>query len=318
MHSIIFVAAILATLTAANPVEKRDLVRVYETVTDVSTVTQVVTVSGPAPTPVQDNSEPEIINRKAKTDEGGDRPDLRVFRGGNQVVRVITVGGAQPEKPKPVVEQPKPAVEQPKPVVENKPEPAPSPVPAPTPQSTEPKQEDKPAQVVNSSGGGTSNDYQKTALDVHNECRGKHQNTAPLKWSDQLASIAQKHAETCVYEHKMDMDGVNYGQNIAAGGKASEIRNVIGRQFYSEEVKLYSWFGSEPNMGNFLQWGHFSQIVWAETTEVGCYTADCSSKGLSGKLLGGASNIGKHMTVCNYLKRGNMGGQYAENVKALA
>jgi hypothetical protein len=129
--------------------------------------------------------------------------------------------------------------------------------------------------------------------------------------------------------------GGGYGQNIAAGAKASEIHKVIIDQFYSE-VKFYQWYGREPDMGNFREWGHFSAVVWRDTTAVACWTEDCS--GRPGKLAGVAGNVPPHFTVCNYRKPGmfyaskgprlwcianslfpllgNVGGQYAKNVLA--
>lgn len=83
----------------------------------------------------------------------------------------------------------------------------------------------------------------------------------------------------------------------------------------------------DPDMSDFHGWGHFSQIVWKETTQVGCATVDCPNG------LGGAgSGVAPYYTVCNYLMPGqspfhtqnassltggdpgNWKGQYAKNV----
>jgi len=45
---------------------------------------------------------------------------------------------------------------------------------------------------------------------------------------------------------------------------------------------------------NFESWGHFSQIVWAATTQVGCYTQYCPNG------LANADGVPPYFTVCNY------------------
>ena len=98
------------------------------------------------------------------------------------------------------------------------------------------------------------------------------------------------------------------GQNIAAGGPPSDIDAIITDQFYSE-VKYYKWYGAEPDMTNFLKWGHFSQIAWKGTSRVACVTKHCT-----GGLAKTGPNVRPYFTVCNYASAGNVGGQYAENV----
>ena len=47
---------------------------------------------------------------------------------------------------------------------------------------------------------------------------------------------------------------------------------------------------------NFMQFGHYTQMVWKSTAEVGC---------------GMASDTGKDILVCQYTPSGNQGGQSA-------
>lgn len=110
-----------------------------------------------------------------------------------------------------------------------------------------------------------------------------------------------------------DVDGGKYGQNIAAGVKADNVSAVITELFYNGEVSFYDelYGQDDPDMTNFHEWGHFSQMVWKDTTEVGCATVDCSSKGLANT----GGNVGAYFTVCNYKSQGNMGGEYASNIE---
>lgn len=113
-----------------------------------------------------------------------------------------------------------------------------------------------------------------------------------------------------------DMDGGGYGQNIAAGVKGDNVSAVITDLFYNGEERAYAdadnyGKGSKNadgttaqdgfNDDDFHVWGHMTQMVWKETTAVGCATVDCSSQGLA--KTGG--NVSPYFTVCNYYPQGN-------------
>jgi len=109
--------------------------------------------------------------------------------------------------------------------------------------------------------------------------------------------------------------GGNYGQNIAAGTPKTGISDVITDEFYNGEVNnfLKSYYGkANPDMSNFENWGHFSQVVWAGSKQVGCAVQDCTSKG---GISGLPADFPPYFTVCNYYPAGNVGGEYATNIK---
>jgi len=167
---------------------------------------------------------------------------------------------------------------------------------------------------ASSSSNAKPTGYQGMVLHHHNIHRQNH--SAPdIAWSDSLAATAQKIGETCVYAHnqEIDKDQGQYGQNIAAGVEAANVSAVITELFYNGEVSFYDELYGEanPSMDNFHEWGHFSQIVWKGTTEVGCATVDCSAQ----KLANTGGNVAPYFTVCNYKTAGNMGGAYAENIE---
>lgn len=99
-----------------------------------------------------------------------------------------------------------------------------------------------------------------------------------------------------------EMDGGNFGQNIAAGVSADNISAVITDLFYNGEEPLFTpqYGRDDPDMDGFPSWGHFTQMVWCGTTEVGCYTADCSAHGLGNT----GSGVAPYFTVCNYKNPG--------------
>lgn len=125
-----------------------------------------------------------------------------------------------------------------------------------------------------------------------------------------MEEYARQISATCIYAHSKAIGDGEYGQNIGAGFAAEDVAYMITNGMYNGEIRLYPGpYGGEPDMSNFEAWGHYSQIVWADTQEVGCYTTQCDS-GLQNV----EPNVGKVFTVCNYYPTGNWLGQYGAKV----
>lgn len=102
--------------------------------------------------------------------------------------------------------------------------------------------------------------------------------------------------------------GGGYGQNIAmyASTDASSlteetvIAQAITEMWYNGELDLYpsSAYGqANPDFTNFEEWGHYSQIVWVGSTQVGCAAQYCAP----GKM---NPSMGAWYSVCNYYPAG--------------
>ncbi|KZF20631.1 PR-1-like protein [Xylona heveae TC161] len=167
-----------------------------------------------------------------------------------------------------------------------------------------------PSATVDAVSGSSPSDYASTVLYHHNVHRANH-TVSDLQYNDTLADIASQIASSCVYAHNTQTGGGGYGQNIAAGVDASGIDKIISDMFYNGEINYFDglYGQANPDMTNFEKWGHFSQIVWKDTTSVGCATHQCSSLANTG------SNVPPYFTVCNYYPPGNYGGEYADNVQ---
>ncbi|KAJ9612935.1 hypothetical protein H2200_002876 [Cladophialophora chaetospira] len=153
--------------------------------------------------------------------------------------------------------------------------------------------------------------YINAILRHHNIHRQNHTAVA-LVWNPTMAEYAREIAETCVYGHVTSVGGGGYGQNIGAGFPATPLGmgQFITEGLYNSEVNNYHYYGGEPDVTTLNQWGHFSQIVWKGSASVGCYTADCSSGGLTNA----GPPIPPYFTVCNYAPPGNVLGAFAANV----
>lgn len=132
----------------------------------------------------------------------------------------------------------------------------------------------------------------------HNEHR-KEQCAGPLTWSPQIAATAQQWAKACTSNGKggfAHQSGSGYGENLAWGGTLSGVGTV---DMWYEEKDQYNFV--KPAYSNAV--GHFTQVVWKNSKEIGCGVARC-----------GAQNF----WVCRYSPPGNFNvdtpGELAANV----
>ncbi|HEX7699976.1 MAG TPA: CAP domain-containing protein [Kofleriaceae bacterium] len=134
-------------------------------------------------------------------------------------------------------------------------------------------------------------------VDAHDRVRAKHC-ASPLTWSPKLAAVAQKWADSlrdqgCKFGHS----GGQYGENLAAGTAGVLDPEATVKMWY-DEIAKYKF----PDGGFSMETGHFTQVVWRGTTQVGCGHSSCN---------------GNDIWVCNYDPAGNWDGQYRENVLPL-
>jgi len=132
-------------------------------------------------------------------------------------------------------------------------------------------------------------------VDAHNRARAKHC-AAPLTWSAPLAQVAQRWANAlrdkgCAFGHS----GGSYGENLAAGTTGTLGADEVVGMWY-DEVAHYKF----PDGGFSMATGHFTQVVWRGTRQVGCGQSHCKDMDIF---------------VCEYDPPGNWEGQYRENVR---
>lgn len=135
-------------------------------------------------------------------------------------------------------------------------------------------------------------------VEWHNKYRQIHQ--APnIKWSASLASDAQKWADYLAANNqfKHDPNRQGQGENLYASSGDSQQSCRHATTLFYNEVKDYDF----DNPGFTKGTGHFTQVVWVKSTELGVAKAE--------------KNSGGTILVFRYSPPGNYRGQFPENVK---
>jgi len=139
------------------------------------------------------------------------------------------------------------------------------------------------------SGANAERMSKSEMVNVHNKWRS-HVGVANLVWSDPVATVAQSWAnqlkqEGCGMRHSASNQRQGYGENLYW---ASAVRWSNGRrdvQKVSATKVVDSWGSEKPdyhyrsnkcNAGAVC--GHYTQMVWRNTTKVGCGRAVCEDK----------------------------------------
>jgi uncharacterized protein YkwD len=131
---------------------------------------------------------------------------------------------------------------------------------------------------------------------AHNALRAKHC-APPLTWSPAIASVARKWADRLAGMgcNTLEHSRGKLGENLAAGTAGSMSDSDVTRMWYSE-LEKYDF----RRQGFSMETGHFTQVVWKGTTQLGCASATCAN--------------GWEIWVCNYDPPGNVQTMYEANV----
>jgi len=172
-----------------------------------------------------------------------------------------------------------------------------------------------------------SDELKEEFVDFHNKFRGEVQPSAAdmeyLEWNDDLGNLAQMWSDKCEWMHGFTKFGAWYpnqifrsksvGQNLArewgkwienkeAGPEDSVRRWFIEKSYYTFGKFAYpmpSWMcRKEPC-------GHYTQVVWAKSKQVGCAFRWCD------KYFGQPHPWvpGETVVTCDYYPSGNVVGQ---------
>jgi hypothetical protein len=144
----------------------------------------------------------------------------------------------------------------------------------------------------------TQASFDQRILAVHNRERSGL-GLVPLSWNPALARSARRWADylaaTGRFEHAPENDAAPEGENLWAGTKG----------FFAPEAMVNAWirekrffrpgrFPDNSTTGRVEDVGHYTQLVWRATTEVGCAEATSASEDI---------------LVCRYAEAGNYRGE---------
>jgi pathogenesis-related protein 1 len=130
---------------------------------------------------------------------------------------------------------------------------------------------------------------ERAIVAAHNEIRGRVE-VPPLRWSDRLAEHAQEWASRLLREREFyHRPHPVYGENLfeITGARASAAQVI---DVWASEAPDYSYRDNTCR----AVCGHYTQLIWSDTREVGCAVARDASR---------------EVWVCNYNPPGNWIGE---------
>ncbi|CAK9295246.1 unnamed protein product [Gordionus sp. m RMFG-2023] len=147
-------------------------------------------------------------------------------------------------------------------------------------------------------------------LDVHNRHRANVQPPSnamfKLRWNQEAAVKAEIMANKCIFQHDTANDRIitNYpqggGQNLFWSNAPNPFNWTYVIKAWHDEVSLFK-FGQDSD--NFLSVGHYTQLVWGTTKEIGCARSSTCR--------------GQRIYTCNYYPPGNYLPYYVPYRKAV-
>ncbi len=140
-------------------------------------------------------------------------------------------------------------------------------------------------------------DFEQEFVDAHNAARARTEPTPDpalpeVSWDNDLADIAESWAAGCVFEHSMG----DTGENLALFSWTVAPTEVVDA-WYSE-ISDYDYDSNSCARGKAC--GHYTQVVWRDTTRIGCAVQACDN----------VQGFGEgELWVCEYDPPGNWVGE---------
>lgn len=143
------------------------------------------------------------------------------------------------------------------------------------------------------SSGSSGSSFADEMLSEHNNKRSKH-GAQSLTWDGELEKYAQDYADQYSCSGSLSHSGGPYGENLAVGYDSA----TKALDAWYDEIDEYDF--SNPGFGEST--GHFTQVVWKDSSKLGCAYKDCG--GSTGRYI-----------ICSYQNPGNVIGRFPQNVQ---
>jgi hypothetical protein len=143
-----------------------------------------------------------------------------------------------------------------------------------------------------------ASDFPSRILAAHNAERAR-MGTPPLVWDPELgngaAAYAQQMATTGMFQHSNRQARRGIGENLWMGSHAAfSIETMVGGWSSERRYFVPGVFPNNSRTGNWVDVGHYTQLIWRTTTRIGCAIA---------------STPRVDYLVCRYSPAGNMDGR---------
>ena len=155
------------------------------------------------------------------------------------------------------------------------------------------------------------NVFRSNALSKHNVYRAIHRSpnmTISNSANNTAQTWAQYLAANGLFQHSAANQRNNAGENLyvyyttAPSISSDSLANTAVQSWY-DEVKAYNY--NSPGFSSAT--GHFTQVVWKSSTQLGCGAAR-GTKTMNG------TKFNAFYVVCHYIPAGNVQGQFPANV----
>jgi uncharacterized protein YkwD len=120
-----------------------------------------------------------------------------------------------------------------------------------------------------------------------------------LVWSAELAQSALKWAKELARRNtlKHSSGRVHIGENVSCTGtKSNSLARLLGMWMDEKKYYIHKPYPNCSNTGDKSDVGHYTQVIWKDSKELGC---------------GLATGSGRDFLVCQYKTSGNRQGKYA-------
>jgi len=157
---------------------------------------------------------------------------------------------------------------------------------------------------------GVGDKERDMVLDYHNRLRSRvasgstgqppAENMVQLQWDSELARVAQRLADQCKFQHDCSdcrrVQRFRVGQNIYQSFNTRSEKNdwTAAIDSWFNEIKIFP-SSSVSNYKFASATGHYSQMMWAKTSRIGCGVTSFRS----GRFI-------SRLYVCNYGESGNV------------
>ncbi|CAO1948859.1 unnamed protein product [Urochloa humidicola] len=113
-------------------------------------------------------------------------------------------------------------------------------------------------------------------VDLHNAARAEV-GVGPVSWDETVAAFAKSYAaesaNDCGAVHSVETD---YGENIIVGGPGYDWSASDAVGYWVAEKQWYDHGNNSCSAPEGEYCGHYTQVVWRDSTTIGCARAVCS------------------------------------------